>query len=148
GETPHAEMKGDIAFPGPLQHSALFPADFAALKAVSGKGAPVVTVLYSGRTTFANDLMNLSDAFVSAFLPGTEADGLADLLLRKQDGAIAYDFTGVLPFSWPGSACAADENADDEWLFPRGYGLSYAERKEVGQLPAPEAPETCEAAAP
>ncbi|RZJ88299.1 MAG: glycoside hydrolase family 3 protein, partial [Brevundimonas sp.] len=47
-ETPYAEYNGDVRFPAPLQHSQLHPADLAALQAVAGKGAPVVTVFYSG----------------------------------------------------------------------------------------------------
>lgn len=147
GEAPHAEMKGDVAFPSALRHSLHNPADLAVLKAVSGKGAPVTTVLYSGRTTYANDLLNLSDAFVAAFLPGTEAEGLADLLLQKKGGGVAYDFTGALSFSWPGSPCATHDDDSKDALFPRGYGLSYASPREVALLAEPPTPESCEAVA-
>ncbi|MGH6780972.1 MAG: glycoside hydrolase family 3 N-terminal domain-containing protein, partial [Sphingomonadaceae bacterium] len=135
GERPYAEYKGDLTYPVTLQHSVRYPADLAALQAVSGKGAPVVSVLYSGRTVYSNDLLNLSDAFVAAFLPGTEADGLADLILRKADGVAGHDFSGKLPFAWPGSACTTSDGADMGMLFARGYGLSYANPKRVGQLP-------------
>ena len=138
GETPYAEYQGDVRFPKPVAHSALHPADLAVLKAVSGKGVPVVSVLYSGRPAYANDLINLSDSFVAAFLPGTEADGLADLLLGG-----AHDFTGRLSFAWPGSACSTGETAGDIVQFPRGYGLSYAGTKQVGRLPEPATPATC-----
>ena len=53
------------------------------LRAVSGKGKPVVTVLLSGRPLYVNDLMNLSDAFVAAWLPGTEGKGVADVLIAR-----------------------------------------------------------------
>jgi beta-glucosidase len=97
------------------------------LRAVSGKGRPVVTVFMAGRPLYVNDLLNRSDAFVAAWLPGTEGGGVADLLLRAADDGVAYDFTGRLPFSWPASACQTPLNAGDGQrpLFGLGYGLSY-----------------------
>lgn len=139
GETPYAEFNGDVRFPTPVQHSLQHPADLAALQAVSGKGTPVVTVLYSGRPAYANDLINLSDAFVAAFLPGTEARGLADVLVGGE-----HDFSGRLSFAWPGSACSTGERPGDRVQFPRGYGLSYARPVPVGALPLPATPSTCE----
>ena len=139
GETPYAEYNGDVRFPTPVQHSLQHPADLAALRAVSGKGTPVVTVLYSGRPAYANDLINLSDAFVAAFLPGTEARGLADVLVGGD-----HDFSGRLSFAWPGSACSTGEHAGDVVQFARGYGLSYARPAAVGALPLPATPPTCE----
>ena len=139
GETPYAEFNGDVRFPTPVQHSLQHPADLAALQAVSGKATPVVTVLYSGRPAYANDLINLSDAFVAAFLPGTEARGLADVLVGGE-----HDFSGRLSFAWPGSACSTGERPGDRVQFPRGYGLSYARPVPVGALPLPATPSTCE----
>jgi len=139
GETPYAEYNGDVRFPTPVQHSLQHPADLAALQTVAGKGVPVVTVLYSGRPAYANDLINLSDAFVAAFLPGTEGRGLADVLVGG-----AHDFTGRLSFAWPGSACSTGEGADDVVQFARGYGLSYADPAPVDRLPLPPTPSTCE----
>jgi beta-glucosidase len=141
GETPYAEYNGDVRFPAPIGHSALHPADLAALQAVSGKGVPVVSVLYSGRPAYANDLINLSDAFVAAFLPGTEGEGLADVLAGG-----AYDFTGRLSFAWPGSACSTGEGPDSIVEFARGYGLSYRHAKRTAMLPLPTTPATCETA--
>ena len=114
GETPYAEGAGDIKPGKPMSHSARFPADLEALKAVSGRGKPVVTVFESGRTVYANDLINASDAFVAAWLPGTEGKGVTDVLFG------AKDFRGTLPFSWPATPC------EGAALFPVGYGLSYA----------------------
>lgn len=142
-ETPYAEFQGDVRHPAPVQHSLNYPADLAALRAVSGKGVPVVTVLYSGRPAYANDLINLSDAFVAAFLPGTEGDGLADVLLRGE-----YDFAGRLSFAWPGSACSTGEGPGNLVQFARGYGLSYATPTRVGRLPTPTTPASCETAEP
>lgn len=138
GETPYAEYHGDVRFPTPVQHSRLHPADLAVLQAVSGRGAPVVTVLYSGRPAYANDLINLSDAFVAAFLPGTEGDGLADLLVGGR-----HDFSGRLSFAWPGDSCATGERPGDQVQFARGFGLSYARPRPTGRLPEPAAPAAC-----
>lgn len=140
GETPYAEYNGDVRFPTPVQHSLQHPADLAALRAVSGKGAPVITVLYSGRPSYANDLINLSDAFVAGFLPGTEGgSGLVDLLMGGRN-----DFTGRLSFVWPGSACSTGEGEGQVVQFPRGYGLSYRQSRPVGPLPLPATPATCQ----
>lgn len=143
GETPYAEYNGDVRAPAPVQHSLSYPADLAVLQAVSGRGVPVVTVLYSGRPAYANDLINLSDAFVAAFLPGTEGDGLADVLLSGP-----FDFTGRLSFVWPGSACSTGEGPGNAVQFPRGYGLSYASSRTNGALPVPVTPAACEMATP
>ena len=141
GETPYAEYNGDVRFPAPVQHSQLHPKDLAVLRAVADKGVPVISVLYSGRPAYANDLINLSDAFVAAFLPGTEGAGMADVLLGGR-----YDFTGRLSFAWPGSACSTGEHDGDVVQFARGYGLSYAQPRTTGILPLPRTPQTCDAA--
>ncbi len=107
------------------------------LRAVSGQGVPVVTVLLSGRVLFANTEINLSDAFVAGWLPGTEGAGVADLLFRGPDGRANRDFTGKLPYSWPRSACQTSVNigdADYDPQFPFGYGLTYRSRTTVGLL--------------
>ena len=131
-EKPYAEGAGDIKFPATLRHSARYPEDLQALNRVSGKGVPVVTLLYSGRPVAATDLVNRSDAFVAAWLPGTEAGGITDLLLAPAGGQPAFDFTGKLPFDWPAGDCLPQQGGV---LFARGYGLSYAGGAEVGRLP-------------
>jgi beta-glucosidase len=130
-EKPYAEGAGDIKFPASMRHSARYPDDLRALERVSGKGVPIVTVLYSGRPVAANDLINRSDAFVAAWLPGTEGLGVADMLLSPAGGR-AYDFTGRLSFDWPAGDCLPESGG---MQFPRGYGLSLAARTTVGQLP-------------
>ena len=138
GETPYAEYNGDVRAPRPAAHSALHPDDLAVLRRVSGKGVPVVSVLYSGRPAYANDLINLSDAFVAAFLPGTEGEGLADLLVGRR-----HDFSARLSFAWPGSACSTGEGPGNVVQFARGYGLSYAKPGRTGALPEPAVPAAC-----
>ena len=128
-ERPYAEMKGDIVFPASLRHSEHYPEDLAALNRVSGKGVPVVSVLFSGRPVYANDLINRSDAFIAAWLPGTEGQGITDVLF----GADNRDFTGRLSFNWPSSPCP--ETAMQPVLFARGYGLSVTRKAAMSHLP-------------
>lgn len=136
GERPYAEGDGDIGPNGTLRHSGRHPEDLAVLQAVAGKGKPVVTVFVSGRPLFVNDLLNLSDVFVAAWLPGTEGKGVSDLLVA---GPKRHEFTGKLPFSWPKSACQTDLNIGDKNyapLFAYGYGLKAATSSKVGKLDA------------
>jgi beta-glucosidase len=134
GEGPYAEGDGDIDPSGTLRHSGRHPEDLAALQTVAGKGKPVITVFVAGRPLFVNDLLNLSDAFVAAWLPGSEGNGVADLLIGKR-----YDFTGKLSFSWPKSACQTELNAGQANyapLFGLGYGLRKGQQSHLGQLDA------------
>ncbi|MYM36258.1 glycoside hydrolase family 3 protein [Duganella sp. FT94W] len=137
GETPYAEGDGDIGPAGTLRLSGRHPEDLAVLRAVSGKGKPVVTVLITGRPLYTNDIINLSDSVVAAWLPGTEGKGVTDVLFRKADGKVNADFRGKLSFSWPKSACQTPLNvgdADYAPLFKYGYGLNYHSKVSVPQL--------------
>ena len=126
-ESPYAEGPGDIGPSGTLRHSSRYPHELAMLQRVAGKGRPVVTLLLSGRPLWTNDVMNLSDSFVAAWLPGTEGKGVADVLFKG-----GMPFTGTLPFAWPQSPCQAVMAKDG--LFARGYGLRTGTRSDVGQL--------------
>jgi beta-glucosidase len=138
-EKPYAEGAGDIAFPASMRHSARYPSDLAALARVAGKGVPVITVLLSGRPVAANDLINRSDAFIAAWLPGTEGQGIADLLFARRDGRPAFDFSGKLSFDWPGGDCLRRGTVQ----FRRGYGLSYRRPLRVSALPVGPAIAVC-----
>jgi beta-glucosidase len=131
-ETPYAEGKGDVAFPASFRHTARYPEDLKTLERVSGKGVPVITLLFSGRPVGANDLINRSDAFIAAWLPGTEGLGLTDLLLSGKDGRTAYDFTGRLSFDWPAGDCLPQKGGIQ---FRRGYGLSLVRKSNLAKLP-------------
>jgi beta-glucosidase len=131
-EKPYAEGAGDITFPASMRHSSRYPEDLKVLERVSGKGIPVVTLLYSGRPVAANDLINRSDAFIAAWLPGTEGMGLADMLLARASGKPSFDFTGRLPFDWPAADCLPKIGGIQ---FHRGYGLSLDRRSLLGRLP-------------
>ena len=136
GETPYAEGFGDIAPHLSLSHSQRFPEDLAALKNVSGKGKPVITLFVNGRPTYVNDLINLSTSFVAAWLPGTEGKGVADVIFRKANGKIQFPIKGVLPFSWPKVSCLSTEitKSPEQQLFGLGYGLTYSQTKEMAIL--------------
>jgi beta-glucosidase len=135
GETPYAEGNGDLGKRS-LEHARLQPQDLAVLDRVAGKGAPVATVFVAGRPLYVNKELNRSDAFVAAWLPGTEGQGVADLLVKGRhtgDG-----FTGKLSYSWPATPCQTPLNAGDEGyapLFKLGYGLRNGQKATVPQLP-------------
>jgi beta-glucosidase len=148
GEGPYAEGDGDIVPSGTLRHSSRYPEDLAVLQKVHGKGKPVVTVFLSGRPLWVNDLLNLSDTFVAAWLPGTEGKGVSDLLVAGK-GAKPYEFMGKLSFSWPTSVCQTPLNVGDAGyapLFAYGYGLGRGERSHVGMLDATYPAGGCSAA--
>ncbi|MEU7890620.1 exo 1,3/1,4-beta-D-glucan glucohydrolase [Microbispora bryophytorum] len=139
GETPYAEGVGDLGRRS-LEAAALYPGDLAVLGKVAGKGTPVVTVYVTGRPLHVNKELNRSDAFVVAWLPGTEGGGVADLLVRSRDSGPGY--TGTLSYSWPRSACQSPLNPSPQKqgeegydpLFPSGYGLRYGQTGSVGTL--------------
>jgi beta-glucosidase len=147
GEDPYAEMKGDIVSPALLSLSSQHPEDRAVLDRVAGHGKPVVTVLLSGRPLYVNDLINRSDAFVAAWLPGTEGFGIADVLFADVHGVAKYDFRGTLPFAWPRSPCQDSFAAGTRPLFERGYGLGYTHSPRLAQLDTPRAGAACVSAA-
>jgi beta-glucosidase len=141
GETPYAEMMGDIQPWDVASHSRHHPEDLAVLRAAARAGKPVVTVFLSGRPLPVNDLINLSDAFVAAWLPGSEGAGVADVLVSDAAGAPRHDFRGRLSFPWPADPCPAPINRPDPARAPQfalGYGLGYAAPASVGRLPEPE----------
>lgn len=136
GERPYAEGMGDIRQPNPaplaekatpgagpgalepygetlvLEH--LHPRQLRLIESLAHSGIPVVTVLFSGRPLAVDRELALSDAFVAAWLPGTEGGGVVDGLFGKSD------FRGRLPMDWP----ATPESAHTQLVrMARGYGL-------------------------
>ena len=113
GEMPYAEMKGDRTN---LDLSARSLALIAKAKA---SGAPVVTVLLSGRPLILNSALTDSSAFIAAWLPGTEGMGVADVLFGDAK------FTGKLPRTWPRSnEHIATGDKTEKPLFHFGFGLT------------------------
>ncbi|MEO6102488.1 MAG: glycoside hydrolase family 3 N-terminal domain-containing protein [Pseudoxanthomonas sp.] len=135
GEDPYAEFQGDLPN---LLYKPGNDADLDLLKRLKGQGVPVVAVFLSGRPLWMNREINAADAFVAAWLPGSEGAGIADVLLRKPDGSVQNDFKGKLSFSWPRRADQYANNVgqkDYDPLFAFGYGGTYAEQKALPPLP-------------
>lgn len=135
GEEPYAEFQGDVET---LEYQPDEKTDLALLKKLRAQGIPVVAVFLSGRPLWVNPELNASDAFVAAWLPGTEGGGIADVLFKGADGKIRHDFNGKLSFSWPRTAVQTPLNRGDKDynpLFAYGYGLTYQDKSKVGTLP-------------
>ncbi|MDH5366422.1 MAG: exo 1,3/1,4-beta-D-glucan glucohydrolase [Cyclobacteriaceae bacterium] len=124
GEDPYAEFQGD------RENLDFVPNGFdvSKLAEFQSKGIPVVSVFLSGRPLWCNPEINQSDAFIAAWLPGSEGGGISDMLFQRDP---SFDFKGRLSFSWPASAVLSE---DSEPLFKLGYGLSYNNTATVNQL--------------
>ena len=116
GELPYAEGKGDRSD----LHLSL--ADVALVEKVKSAGAPVVTVLLSGRPLILGSAMDSSNVLIAAWLPGTEGGGIADGIFGD------YKPTGKLPRPWPrsnsGLATAGGNPSENGALFPYGFSLN------------------------
>ncbi len=132
GEQPYAEFVGDrkdLAFRD--------EEGLTLLKAYKARGVPTVAVFLSGRPLWVNRELNAADAFVAAWLPGSEGAGVADVLFGKAQP------TGRLSFSWPATCEGAPLNGPKGALFPLGYGLGFAASR-IAPVPLDE---TCNALA-
>ena len=137
GEGPYAEFEGDREN---LEFSPGDKHELELLHRLHAAGVPTVTVFLSGRPLWVNPYINASDAFVAAWLPGSEGEGIADVLFAAA-GAQHYDFTGRLAFSWPQTAMPVSFDAAGNAsgaLFARGTGLDY--HGSVTSPPLPEDP--------
>jgi len=114
GEKPYAEGMGDSA---DLQ---LAPEDVATVTRLKNSGAKVIAVILSGRPVFIEDVLPHADAVVAAWLPGSEGDGVADVLFGN------YKPTGKLSFTWPKGSSTTLHRGDPGYqtLFEFGTGLS------------------------
>lgn len=126
GEEPYAEYQGD------LPHLAFRPlkGEDELIDRLKAQGVKVVVVFLSGRPRFTGSLINRADAFVAAWLPGSQGAGVADVLVAGPDGKTRRDFAGRLPFPWPADARSPIASP----LWPAGYGLSYAAPHAVGRV--------------
>lgn len=115
GETPYAEWMGD------RQSLELAAEDVAVVEKMKQAGMPLLVVLISGRPLIIDKIIDQADAFVAAWLPGTEGRGVTDVLFGD------YRFAGKLSFSWPRSMDQIPINTGDRNynpLFKYGYGLT------------------------
>ena len=134
GEAPYAEFQGD------RETLEFAPADahLDLLKRLRAANIPVISLFISGRPLWVNRELNLSDAFVALWLPGSEGSGIADVLFKPRAGGPAYDFTGRLSFSWPATAMPVSFDSSNQAqgaLFARGFGLTLAQSPDLGDLP-------------
>ncbi|MCK8043275.1 glycoside hydrolase family 3 C-terminal domain-containing protein [Shewanella sp. 1CM18E] len=125
GEEPYAEGYGDL---DNLEYQRGDKRDLALLRRLKAAGIPVISIFISGRPLWINAELNASDAFVAAWLPGSEGDGIAQVLFRDSADNVQFDFSGKLSFSWPNHPEQTRLNINDtdyKPLFSYGYGLSY-----------------------
>jgi beta-glucosidase len=114
-EPPYSEFMGDREDLG-------VPArDLEMLQRVKRTGVPTILVILSGRPLILGAAVETADAIVAAWLPGSEGQGVADVLFGDARP------TGKLPVSWPRTMADVPVNKGDgrTALFPYGYGLSY-----------------------
>lgn len=115
GEKPYAEFEGDS------KDLLLSENDQQLVATVQQSGIPSVTILLSGRPMMIEKSLHQSDAFIAAWLPGTEGQGVTDILFGD------FKPTGKLSFTWPKSVDQLPINVGDgkeDPLFPFGYGLT------------------------
>lgn len=122
-EEPYSEGVGDRA------DLSLTTQEVQILEATSKQSKDMIVILLSGRPRLITNQLNMADAWVAAWLPGTEGGGIADVLFGD------FAFTGKTPYSWPRSNeqlpinfnNSANKTGCDAPLFPFGYGLTYGE---------------------
>ena len=121
GETPYAEMQGDIQLGGKMTLDSpgrMSAGNLEAIAQALDAGVPVVVVLFSGRPLVVTDELSKWGALVEAWLPGSEGAAIAEVLYGQED------FRGKLPVTWPRSVEDLPAAGSKTALFPYGFGLS------------------------
>ena len=126
GEEPYAEGQGDIAY---LENKTMTESTLQLIEKLRSQGIPVVSVFLTGRPLWVNSIINASEAFVVAWLPGSEGGGISDLLIADKEGNQRFDFQGRLSFPWPKYEVNLSDEAlsVNDFLLPLGSGMSYAD---------------------
>lgn len=126
GEDPYAEGQGDI---DRLVYKNGNKSDLQLIQQLKDQGIPVAVVLLTGRPLWLNAEISLADAFVAAWLPGSEGDGVADVIIADENGQPRYDFTGRLSFNWPEVELNSENysNPVTQHLLTIGQGMSYGD---------------------
>lgn len=126
GETPYAEFFGDVGGEFSKCTLTLTETHQKYIDNYTSKGIKTVVILISGRPLVVSKQIEQSNAFVAAWLPGSEGDGIAEVLFGE------YDFKGKLPHSWPTSEDDyKGKYGPNFWddsikpLFPFGFGFNY-----------------------
>ena len=126
GETPYAESFGDIGHESNTRKLTLTEEHQEYIKIYKKNGVKTVVVLVSGRPLIVTNQIENSDAFIAAWLLGSEGEGVAEVLFGD------FNFLGKLPHSWPRSiADYKGKYGPNFWdnsiqpLYPLGYGLEY-----------------------
>jgi beta-glucosidase len=133
GELPYAEGHGDKS------DLRLSDMDIAVINSMRPAVDKLVVVIISGRPLIITDQLSTADAWVEAWLPGTEGEGVSDVLFGD------YPFVGKLPYTWPRSNDQLPINKNnstgkigcDAPLFPFGYGLGAAGSQPIVQPVCP-----------
>lgn len=115
GEIPYAEWYGDTTDLS-LTGSHALPGNKEAIELAKSLGKPTVALIVSGRNLVIEEYFNDWDAVVMCYLPGSEADGMANVLTGK------VPFTGTLPMPWYKSV---NDIGTNNYKFDVGYGLKY-----------------------
>lgn len=123
GEHPYAEFAGD-------QRDLVFRDEegLKLLRQFDDQDIPTVAVFLSGRAMWMNREINVADAFVASWLPGSEGAGVADVLTGKREA------TGRLSFSWPASCEGQPVNSPQGALFAFGYGRTLSDNSPLATL--------------
>jgi len=126
GEQPYAEGEGD------REDLTISNDDIALVRKVYEKGKPTIVILLSGRPMIINPILHYSDAIFAAWLPGTEGQGIADVLFGD------YQPSGKLSHSWPKymdqiPINVGDQNYDP--LYEYDFGLTSVNDSEFGSDP-------------
>jgi beta-glucosidase len=149
GEDPYAEMMGDIKAWQTLEFASLkrsYKKDVDKINRLHAAGVKVISLFFSGRPLYLNEEINKSEAFIAAWLPGSEGMGIVDVMIGDQQGQPNYDFKGTLSYSWPMKKRSAtvhripphiknyvlpenelDPAGEHAPLFSYGYGLNYSD---------------------
>jgi len=126
GETPYAESNGDSKTINFSQE------DVAAIRNAYNSCEKVICVIVSGRPLILDQIAPYAHAIVAAWLPGTEGQGVADVLFGD------YLPSGELSFTWPKSVQQLPINygdSDYEPMYEYGYGLKNFDGPVVGSAP-------------
>lgn len=113
GEQPYAEGVGD------RERLTLSPEDIKRIASVKENSEKVVLIILAGRPLIIQDIVQDVDAIVMAWLPGTEGDGITEVMSGK------HNFTGKLPLVWPKTMEQIETKNMKDPLFEFGLGLTY-----------------------